>query len=327
MAAFGTSSRKNSQFARSVVVYYGESKGELRLTMRTALSREGFEGIQDFSRLEELRSAILTKAPDLIVIDGDLQDEQGGCPELIRDLRYHRLGDNPFIPVIATVWSPSQAFARELVDCGPDDLLIKPFSPGKLLERIQVLVERRKPFIVTSDYIGPDRRKDPTRGSGDVNFLEVPNTLGAKLKGEKVDPDAIKKAVETAQSDINEMKMQRNAFQISFLVEFIKPRLEAGDVSEEVVGSIKRLRRTAKDTGARLKNTKFSHISELCESMISVSGSLLESGDQPIAKDISLLKPVSDAILLAFNPESDAATMAGQISQAVSSYKRRVGGK
>jgi len=45
--------------------------------------------------------------------------------------------------------------------------------------------------------------------------------------------------------------------------------------------------------------------------------------DQPSKKDIDLMKPLSDAILLGFNPESDAAQMAGQITDAVTSYSAK----
>lgn len=311
--------RAGNQFARNVVVFYAEKAGELRLTMRTALGREGFERLRDFSSLEELRSVLGSNSPDLLIIDSELP----GCAKLIRDIRFGRLGENPFLPIIATFWSPSADFAKEMAGCGPDDMLIKPFSPGKLLDRVNVLVDRRKPFVVTSNYIGPDRRKDPTRGSDESNFIEVPNTLAAKMKGKSVRPEEIQEAIQGAQKEVNEMKMRRNAFQISFIVALVKPRLERGDTSSEVLDKLRQLKKMSDDIGNRLKKTRYAHVAELSTSMSRVADSLIDNLFSPSDKDVELLKPLADAILLAFNPESDAEDMAGQITSAVDTYRKR----
>ncbi len=317
MDAYGA--RAGNQFARNVNVFYAEKAGELRLTMRTALAREGFEKLRDFSNLEELRSVLGTHSPDLLIIDSELP----GCTKLIRDIRFGRLGENPFLPIIATFWSPSADFAKEMAGCGPDDMLIKPFSPGKILDRVNVLVERRKPFVVTSNYIGPDRRKDPSRGSTDANFIEVPNTLSAKMKGKTVRPEDLQKAIQGAQKEVNEMKMRRNAFQISFIVALVKPRLEKGDNSSEMLDKLRQLKKMSDDISGRLKDTRFGHVAELSSSMSRVAESLIENLFEPNSKDIELLKPLADAILLAYNPESNAQDMAGQITSAVDSYRKR----
>lgn len=317
MDSYGT--RAGNQFARNVVVFYAEKAGELRLTMRTALGREGFERLRDFSNIDELRSVLGTASPDLLIIDSELP----GCSKLIRDIRFGRLGENPFLPIIATFWSPSVDFAQEMAGCGPDDMLIKPFSPGKLLDRVTVLVDRRKPFVVTSNYIGPDRRKDPTRGSGDANFIEVPNTLAAKMKGKTVKPEEVQEAIQSAQKEVNEMKMQRNAFQISFIVALVKPRLDKGDTSSELLDKLRQLKKMSDDISNRLKKTRYGHVAELSSQMSRVADSLMESLHSPNEKDVELLKPLADAILLAFNPESDAADMAGQITSAVDTYRKR----
>ena len=62
------------------------------------------------------------------------------------------------------------------------------------MERINYLAGNRKPFVVTSEYIGPDRRSgrklkegEEADPSDDVPRIEVPNTLGAKASGESVD--------------------------------------------------------------------------------------------------------------------------------------------
>ncbi|MBK0572118.1 response regulator receiver protein, partial [Klebsiella pneumoniae] len=81
----------------------------------------------------------------------------------IQDLRQGGQGFNPFIVIIVTAWEKSGALVSRVVNSGADDLLLRPFSTTLLGQRIETHVERRKGFVVTTDYVGPDRRKDLTR--------------------------------------------------------------------------------------------------------------------------------------------------------------------
>ena len=38
------------------------------------------------------------------------------------------IGYNPFLPVIATAWSPTNDDVRKVVQCGADDIMTKPMS-------------------------------------------------------------------------------------------------------------------------------------------------------------------------------------------------------
>lgn len=65
---------------------------------------------------------------------------------------------DPFTPIIAVLSEASPGTVRRGVDSGADDLLIHPWSEGYLDQRLQNIIHNRKPFVVTSDYVGPDRR-------------------------------------------------------------------------------------------------------------------------------------------------------------------------
>ena len=313
--------RKNDN-ARKVLLYYAESKSELRLTIRTTLNREGFEQIQDFGSLADLWAAVQARAPDLVLVDAEMVTAEADGAKFMREIRYGQLGDNPYIPIICTVWNSELDHIRRLIDAGPDDLLIKPFSPKDLFDRIEALVSRRKPFVVTSDYIGPDRRKDAARES-DVSSIEVPNTLSDKMEGRPVNAAQLQDAIRGINSEINEMKMRRNAFQISFLVELLLPLLDRREAQGEAQEHLRRLRQVTRDTTARMEGTKFGHIADLAQSLVDIARALEETLDHPEIKDIKLLQRLSQAIHLAFNPDSDAEALAGQITSAVSKYDAR----
>ncbi len=68
---------------------------------------------------------------------------------------------------------------------------------------------------MTTNYVGPDRRRDPTRPS-DIELFEPPNSLKMKAK-ERLTPEMIAQRLEqeirVARSVMNSEKLRRDAFQ------------------------------------------------------------------------------------------------------------------
>ena len=149
---------------------------------------EGFRSTADFGKIEEVLEALKHQCPDVLVLDTGLED--GDVCDVIKQIRNYEIGDNPFVPVIVTTWDPDRDLVRRVANCGTDAMLVKPISPGQLFERMEALAFRRRPFVVTSDYTGPDRRSDDDRGS-EIPQIEVPNTLLAKANGTPMSPDEL----------------------------------------------------------------------------------------------------------------------------------------
>ena len=149
-----------------IVIVLGDPKHEHRRNLRTALLAEGFRKLHDYGGQEAVREFVDRTPPDLIVVDMNMPD--GDTCKLVRDIRRNELGINPFVPIIAVTWDANMDNVREAVDAGIDDLLVAPISVGGLLGRVKVLIQNRKPFVVTSLYIGPDRRKEPREQTHDA---------------------------------------------------------------------------------------------------------------------------------------------------------------
>jgi len=246
----------------------------------------------------------------LLIADSDIPG--GDFCELVHELRHNEVGTNPFMPIIATTWNPTSELVKKVIESGSDDLLPKPLSSGHLVSRIEQLVQARKPFVVTSEYIGPDRRKSQDRES-DIPLLQVPNSLRVKVTGE--DEGAIsQEEINQAIADINIHKLERHAFQIEWLVERIVPALESGNLSEEINEHLDRLLYVAHDISRRLVGTKYEHISELCQSLTKVATDIGAHRSNPSAKDIKLLNPLSQAIASTFDPDRDDADAARNIA-------------
>jgi DNA-binding response OmpR family regulator len=134
-----------------------------RTATRAALYTLGFRRIETVASLDAFRNAIRRRPPDLALCEAQGADSE--LCEMIQELRQGGASHNPFIVIIVTAWEKSTALVTRVVNSGADDLLLRPFSTTLLRQRIETHAERRKSFVVTSEYVGPDRRKDTSRPS------------------------------------------------------------------------------------------------------------------------------------------------------------------
>ncbi|MFO1247578.1 MAG: hypothetical protein U1E93_04990 [Alphaproteobacteria bacterium] len=120
----------------------------------------GFRRTETVPRLEAF-IGVQKNPPDIALCEA-----QGAADELCAAIQAMRQGGaahNPFIVIIVTAWEKSSALINKVVSSGADDLILRPFSTASLGQRIETHIDRRKGFVITTDYVGPDRRKDTTR--------------------------------------------------------------------------------------------------------------------------------------------------------------------
>src|SRR4051812_15974861 len=150
--------------------------GPNRIATRASLHSVGFRRIDLAPSLDILRERLRLRSPDLLLV------EVAGCePEvcgLVQEVRQSTLGDNPFIVIIVTTWRRDGSIVGQVLNSGADDLIARPVSAHVLGERVKAFAERRKRFVVTMDYIGPDRRREPKKNGAEC--VEVPNPLNTR---------------------------------------------------------------------------------------------------------------------------------------------------
>lgn len=187
-----------------------------RTATRAALYSLGFRRTETVPTLEAMVEVIQKQAPDLV-----LAETQGAADELCHAIQQLRQGAgyNPFIVIIVTAWEKSSALITKVVNSGADDLLLRPFSTALLGTRIEAHIERRKGFVITTDYVGPDRRRDAGR-SGDMEMFNPPNSLKMKAK-DRMPADLIAKKLDLelqmAREKLAGEKLRRDSFQICIL--------------------------------------------------------------------------------------------------------------
>ena len=304
----------NLRFDQVDIVLVDPDRGS-RDGIRNMLYNNGFRDLRFGLTMEDLREQFKLATPDMLICEAELPD--GDFTRLISSLRHNELGNNPFLPVIATTWHPTGELVQSIIECGVDDLIPKPISTSHLLNRIKTLINARKPFVVTSDYVGPERRhRDDVKESGRP-AVEVPNTLRAKATGEAEDV-AVQVAIRKAIAHVNEQKLERHAVQIGELTKVVLAAYEEGAVDGRVFDDLDRLYYLAGDTSRRMTGTQYGHVSDLCESLIKVTASIRDEKFSPASKDLQLLKPLSQAIAGAFAEDEAVADLARQISASVS---------
>ena len=198
-------------------------------------------------------------------------------------------------------WNADGEVIKKAVDCGADYILAAPFAPADVFKRVRILINDRKPFIVTSDYIGPDRRRDLGRGDSSIPLIDVPNTLRTKANGEVVDLTELSAAVNDAMSEINDQRLVRHSYQINLLVEMIVPAYGKEEVAPVIVFMSRNWQRLPEvRSGSRVPV-------RACRRTLSEFERRRGFNQQRLAitnqKDIDLLKPLSQAVLTSFNPD------------------------
>lgn len=292
-------------------------KNQNSSSLRQSLTDLDFRDIRTGSSIKDIEQSLETRPPDLLITDSDLAD--GDVCALIRDIRNHRIGTNPFMSIIVTTWKPSESLVHRVVESGADDLLVQPASRGQLRSRIDGLTFNRKPFIITARYIGPDRR-NLTRSEKLAGMaVNVPNLLLAKASGDK-DAAELQRAVDAAVASVNKNKLSRNAQHIGNLVKQVLAAYESKSIDGHLVDLLGNLIVTTEDATRRLTGTPFAAASKLCDALVKVAKRMEQSFRAPSQKDLRLLPQLAMSIHLALKDVNSNTTnkTAEDISDAVS---------
>lgn len=225
-----------------------DGDNQTRKLLRGILVRMGLAGISEFATVPEAVAAFATNAPDFIFVDADLGEGEG--LRFVQGIRHSAYPTNPFVPIVAMTWHPTQPLMVRFTASGADDLMLKPFSTKQVHERLTNLIEARKSFVVTSDYVGPDRRKSPREGV-QIPLFDVVNTLRLKATG-GYDRTTVSDAIGSSLVAINEQKVIRHGFQVAFLVEFALPGVSKEAPDRQSVDHLLRVPPVVEDLMRRL---------------------------------------------------------------------------
>jgi DNA-binding response OmpR family regulator len=289
-----------------------------RTATRSLLYSIGFRRIETVSSLADLHECMKRRPPDLVLCEA--QGVEADLCKMIQDLRQGATGYNPFIVIIVTAWENSGALVSSVINSGADDLLLRPFSTTVLSARILGHVERRKSFVITTDYVGPDRNKDPHKSSN-VQLFHPPNSLKLKVKEPMTTEEVTQKLsvmLKSAREMLNTEKLRRDAFQICILWRLIQDNPPGSQRYDVDLGKLRELTRSVM---RRCKDTEFGHTVEHCEAVLGAVEGLELNVDHNAS--MHLLGHAALSLNQLFTPEKSATDHLAEIDSTVAVIRAR----
>jgi len=289
---------------KNIRLLMGEPSTDVRYGLRAVLSGAGFEHIEDAGQVSVVRQAVMNNSVDLLVCDTHLPD--GDFEQLIHQIRHHEIGDNPFLNIITIVPQTDEKTIKRVLGSGTDDILVMPISGGQLMDRVTHLIQERKPFVVTTDYIGPDRRKGHRPGTQKIPRVDVPNPLKTMVQ-ERPNKENLRNEIAAMVTVMNEMKIERHAYQIVYLVERIAPTGDAAPDDGNLGQHLERLSWVARDIAHRVEGSLFADWGERCQALVALTTRIGEAGMKPAANDFDALRKLAQGFKTEISEEQRMA--------------------
>jgi DNA-binding response OmpR family regulator len=201
----------------------------IRQGLQNALQSHGYSRAIEVTALDRFIATLVDSKFDLVLASTELGNES--LPPFLSQLRQGALIHHPIPIIIAFLTSVENDYVRRAIDCGPDDLLQMPIVPGQLLSRLDLLAKQRKTFVVTSDYVGPDRRQAARPGTLVVPTIDVPNPMALRIA--KKSDEEIDESLAGATARLRAMRLARYAFELLWLLRAIRSLFEQKSTDRE----------------------------------------------------------------------------------------------
>lgn len=306
-----------SYFERCDVMLF-DPQADSRHKTTNVLNNLGFRNIFDARDMAAAADASLSDKYDLIIADAG--GAKSSICDMVHGLRQSNFPENPFVGIILTTCSPTPENIRRAMNSGSDHVLSQPFSQDQIRARINAVVDERKPFVVTLEYVGPDRRKGGMRVS-EIELIRVPNSLRAKARADRnaaATPDAIK----TTMAQINRQKISRYDLQIGILIQLLSLSYERNEPRSKRTTGFKSLLNLLDDLVGRIHETGFAQAAPVCEAMIPLIYELVKA-TEPDPEKLATLKHIAMTLHICFNPGKMPEDIAFEIETMVGRIEKR----
>ncbi|MBC8445184.1 MAG: response regulator [Rhodospirillaceae bacterium] len=285
---------KNKPY-EDIKVVLAEPRSSLRKEYLAVLMGLGCKNIIETGNIKDVHAALEEGGVDMLI--GDTTLPEGDLSKVIGKIRHGLIGDNPFVIAMVLVSRSDKELIGKVIESGADDILIKPLAAAQLRERLLAFTRGRKYFVVTSDYIGPDRRSKTRDEESPVPLIKAPNPLLVRLSGCK-GSGVMKRAVNRTLSEVNEQKVERHAYSIHWLMERLidvqKGKIPASDIDME--HQFHRLNEVAMDISGRLNGTNYRHAAEMCLTLEQMTAILKKTPELAGDEEILLMGKLTSVI-------------------------------
>jgi CheY-like chemotaxis protein len=128
----------------------------MRAIVGTILKGIGIVNLREARDGSEALEALRTWPADIAIVDFRMEPMDG--VDLTRLVRNAADSRNPFLPIIMMTGFADRPRVEEARDSGVTELIVKPVTARAIIDRLNAVVYRPRPFFRTPDYFGPQRR-------------------------------------------------------------------------------------------------------------------------------------------------------------------------
>ena len=141
----------------SLRVLLVDDNQHMRAIVTTVLSGVGVKQVRETRDGAEALESLRDWPADLAIVDFQMVPVDG--VEFTRMVRNAPDSKNPYLPIIMMTGHSEKSRVVDARDAGVTEFVAKPLTAKAVLDRIQAVIYRPRPFVRTATYFGPDRRR------------------------------------------------------------------------------------------------------------------------------------------------------------------------
>ena len=286
--------------AGDVVILIGERDPYVKEAIRGAMNNMKIRTIKSAPSAEALREFLKLNYPDFLYISDDFDES---APDLVKSIREGEIGKNPYMLITVLMTSTKPEDLGRAVSCGADDVIVKPVSVKTVLDRFDKVVFQRQPFIATTDYTGPERRKSSSRAS-QIKQIKVTNTLRLKSDGERVTASSIDASVKSVTAELAQARMDSHGLKLNWVCQQIMKAYDEGSVTKAVKDHIDSLVEVLYEAGDTAKFIGDLKMAGLTKSLAEKVDDIGDRYENPTDEDLGLIKKLTTAFMAALGPKA-----------------------
>lgn len=160
----------------SVAALILDDNAHMRGLLRVILTSFGVRRIEEAADCNEAAAIVAGGDLDIAFVDFKLGGLDG--LEFCRRVRLDPESPDKYLPLIMITAYSERRRVIDAINAGVDEFLVKPVRAVDVANRVNAVIERRRPFVQTNSYFGPDRRRrDDPRYRGPWRRLSDPGTI------------------------------------------------------------------------------------------------------------------------------------------------------
>jgi two-component system chemotaxis response regulator CheY len=153
-----------------------DDNAHMRGLLRVILASFGVRRVEDAADTHQAVAHIAGGDIDIAFVDFKLGTLDG--LDFCKRIRLDTHSPNRYLPIIMITAYSERKRVLEAINAGVDEFLVKPVRAVDVANRVNAIIERRRPFVQAQGYFGPDRRRrDDPRHLGPWRRADDPGTI------------------------------------------------------------------------------------------------------------------------------------------------------